>query len=144
MKKTISISLETKTVGLTVGLVLLVVTLLASIFSYMQAVESKKQAEQLALQAAKSISFMPEVKQAFNDKNPSKVIQPLAEQVREQIGAEAIIVENRKKPFIRLTKRKEQTVKPMPVPTIVRLCLEGTIRWKAWELRVYLLWGKLR
>lgn len=97
MKKTISISLETKTVGLTVGLVLLVVTLLASIFSYMQAVESKKQAEQLALQAAKSISFMPEVKQAFNDKNPSKVIQPLAEQVREQIGAEAIIVENRKK-----------------------------------------------
>ncbi|TYR79409.1 sensor histidine kinase [Priestia megaterium] len=95
MKKGINVSLQTKIVGLTVLLIVIVIVLLASIFSYMQSIESKRQAEQLALQAAKSISFMPEVKEAFEKDNPSHYIQPLAEQVREQIGAATIIVENR-------------------------------------------------
>lgn len=65
MKKWFQVSLQTKIVSLSVALIITVIVLLASIFSYMQFVESKRQAEQLALQAAKSISFMPEVKAAF-------------------------------------------------------------------------------
>ena len=65
MKKWFQVSLQTKIVGLSAALIITVIVLLASIFSYMQFVESKRQAEQLALQAAKSISFMPEVKTAF-------------------------------------------------------------------------------
>src|SRR6478736_4635924 len=95
MKKWFQVSLQTKIVGLSAALVITVIVLLASIFSYMQFVESKRQAEQLALQAAKSISFMPEVKAAFQKKQPSRYIQPLAEQVREQIGAASIVVQNR-------------------------------------------------
>lgn len=95
MKKWFQVSLQTKIVGLSAALIITVIVLLASIFSYMQFVESKRQAEQLALQAAKSISFMPEVKAAFQKKQPSRYIQPLAEQVREQIGAASIVVQNR-------------------------------------------------
>ncbi|MGB3569808.1 MAG: sensor histidine kinase, partial [Priestia megaterium] len=91
MKKWFQVSLQTKIVGLSAALIITVIVLLASIFSYMQFVESKRQAEQLALQAAKSISFMPEVKAAFQKKQPSRYIQPLAEQVREQIGAASIV-----------------------------------------------------
>ncbi len=68
MKKWFQVSLQTKIVGLSAALIITVIVLLASIFSYMQFVESKRQAEQLALQAAKSISFMPEVKAAFQKK----------------------------------------------------------------------------
>src|SRR6478736_1825695 len=95
MKKWFQVSLQTKIVGLSAALIITVIVLLASIFSYMQFVESKRQAEQLALQAAKSMSFMPEVKAAFQKKQPSRYIQPLAEQVREQIGAASIVVQNR-------------------------------------------------
>ena len=71
MKKWFQVSLQTKIVGLSAALIITVIVLLASIFSYMQFVESKRQAEQLALQAAKSISFMPEVKAAFQKKQPA-------------------------------------------------------------------------
>lgn len=77
MKKWFQVSLQTKIVGLSAALIITVIVLLASIFSYMQFVESKRQAEQLALQAAKSISFMPEVKAAFQKNSPVAIFSPL-------------------------------------------------------------------
>ena len=49
---------------------------------------------------------MPEVKAAFQKKQPSRYIQPLAEQVREQIGAASIVVQNREQIIYSHANRK--------------------------------------
>ncbi|WP_078410228.1 ATP-binding protein [Priestia abyssalis] len=97
MKKFFKVSLQTKILTLIIILILLVVFLLAAIFAYIQSVETKRQVEQLALQTAKSISFMPEIKEAFQTANPQGDIQPIIEQAREQAGAANVLVENREK-----------------------------------------------
>ncbi|MFL6555934.1 MAG: ATP-binding protein [Bacillus sp. (in: firmicutes)] len=48
-----------------------------------------------ALSVAQSISNMPEIQKAFSSKNPSAIIQPIAEKIRKQIGAEFIVIGNR-------------------------------------------------
>ncbi len=65
MKKSRKVSLQTKIVSLIIALILFVVLLLAGIFVYIQSVDTKRQVEQLALQTAKSLSFMPAIKEAF-------------------------------------------------------------------------------
>ncbi|HWO96529.1 MAG TPA: sensor histidine kinase [Bacillus sp. (in: firmicutes)] len=95
MKKFFKVSLQTKILTLIIILILLVIFLLASIFAYIQSVETKRQVEQLALQTAKSISFMPEIKEAFQTGNPKAAVQPIIEQAQEQAGAANVIVEDR-------------------------------------------------
>ncbi len=48
-----------------------------------------------ALSVAQSISNMPEIQKAFSSSDPSAIIQPLAEKIRKQIGAEFIVIGNR-------------------------------------------------
>lgn len=48
-----------------------------------------------ALSVAQSISNMPEIQKAFSSKNPSAIIQPIAEKIRKQVGAEFIVIGNR-------------------------------------------------
>jgi two-component system, CitB family, sensor kinase len=48
-----------------------------------------------ALSVAQSISNMPEIQKAFSHSNPSAVIQPLAEKIRKQVGAEFIVIGDR-------------------------------------------------
>lgn len=48
-----------------------------------------------ALSVAQSIANMPEVQEAFQAENPSAIIQPIAESIRKQVGAEFIVVGNR-------------------------------------------------
>ncbi|MED3382658.1 sensor histidine kinase [Bacillus tropicus] len=95
MKKSRKVSLQTKIVSLIISLILFVVLLLAGIFVYIQSVDTKRQVEQLALQTAKSLSFMPAIKDAFQNNEHKSTIQSIAEQVREQAGADTVIVENR-------------------------------------------------
>ncbi|PFK16551.1 ATP-binding protein [Bacillus cereus] len=95
MKKSRKVSLQTKIVSLIIALILFVVLLLAGIFVYIQSVDTKRQVEQLALQTAKSLSFMPAIKDAFQYNEHKSTIQSIAEQVREQAGADYVIVEDR-------------------------------------------------
>ncbi|HDR8258770.1 TPA: sensor histidine kinase [Bacillus cereus] len=95
MKKSRKVSLQTKIVSLIIALILFVVLLLAGIFVYIQSVDTKRQVEQLALQTAKSLSFMPAIKEAFQYNEHKSTIQSIAEQVREQAGADYVIVEDR-------------------------------------------------
>ncbi len=95
MNKSLKVSLQTKILSLIITLILFIVFLLTGIFVYIQSVDTKRQVEQLALQTAKSISFMPEIKEAFQTGNSKSYIQPIAEQVREQAGADNVIVEDR-------------------------------------------------
>ncbi|WP_409290790.1 ATP-binding protein [Peribacillus sp. SCS-37] len=48
-----------------------------------------------ALSVAETLSNMPSIQEAFFDKNPAAVIQPIAEKVREDVGAEFIVIGNR-------------------------------------------------
>ncbi|MGN4630357.1 ATP-binding protein [Bacillus cereus group sp. MYBK29-1] len=95
MKKSRKVSLQTKIVSLIITLILFVVLLLAGIFVYIQSVDTKRQVGQLALQTAKSLSFMPAIKEAFQNNEHKSTIQSIAEQVREQAGADTVIVEDR-------------------------------------------------
>ena len=94
-EKSRKVSLQTKIVSSIIALILFVVLLLAGIFVYIQSVDTKRQVEQLALQTAKSLSFMPAIKEAFQYNEHKSTIQSIAEQVREQAGADYVIVEDR-------------------------------------------------
>lgn len=48
-----------------------------------------------ALSVAQSIANMPEIQEAFQAENPASIIQPTAESIRKQVGAEFIVVGNR-------------------------------------------------
>ncbi len=56
------VSLQMKIAGLIAALLILVIGTLTVIFAFQQLKEGQKQAEQLAVQTAKTISYMPPVK----------------------------------------------------------------------------------
>jgi len=85
-------------------LALLIVTLLLSIiliFSfYIHSLITKSLTSQIgdrALSIAETVASIPEVKQAFSTKDPSEIIQPIAEKIRKQTGAEFVVVGNTEK-----------------------------------------------
>jgi CitB family two-component system sensor histidine kinase CitS len=88
------IPLKTKILGLICSLLLLVIMLLAGIFSFMLSIDTKQHMEQMALQAAKTISFMPEIRKAVESEITIAEIEPIAEQVREQVEAAEITLES--------------------------------------------------
>ncbi|MDQ1003371.1 two-component system CitB family sensor kinase [Neobacillus niacini] len=47
-----------------------------------------------ALSVAQSIASMPDIQEAFQAENPADVIQPIAESIRKQVGAEFIVIGN--------------------------------------------------
>ena len=51
--------------------------------------------KQLALQSAKTISLMPELRDAIEKKDIEAHFRPIAEQVKDQVDAANIIIENR-------------------------------------------------
>ncbi|KAB7705884.1 GHKL domain-containing protein [Bacillus aerolatus] len=95
MNKLKKIPLQTKILGLISTLILLIIILLASIFAYLQSVDTRNQVKQLALQSAKTISLMPELREAIEKKDLEAHFRPIAEQVKDQVNAANIIIENR-------------------------------------------------
>lgn len=95
MMKSRIIPLQTKILGLISTLILLIVILLASIFAYLQFVDARAQVEQLALLSAKTISLMPELRDAIERNEIEARFRPIAEQVKDQVQASNIIIENR-------------------------------------------------
>ncbi|GGA42752.1 ATP-binding protein [Psychrobacillus lasiicapitis] len=95
MHKLKNIPLQTKILGLISTLILLIIILLACIFAYLQSVDTRDHVKQLALQSAKSISLMPELRDAIEQKDIETQFRPIAEQVKDQVHAADIIIENR-------------------------------------------------
>lgn len=89
------LSLQTKILLLVLSLNLFLIFILTSYFSYMEGKQIKEDKGRLALELSKSISFMPTIIDAFESENPSRTIQPLAEKIRKETGAEFIVVGNR-------------------------------------------------
>ncbi|MDQ0158211.1 ATP-binding protein [Alkalibacillus salilacus] len=89
------VSLRTKILTSVISLLLIVTVFITGVYSYIEWNQTKDQMGQRALDVATSISLTPEVIEAFDDENPSETIQPIAESIREQVGAEFIVVGNK-------------------------------------------------
>jgi len=91
----IRVSLQTKLLGLIISLLIFVIVFLTGTFSYFESKQTEQHIGQLALQVATTISLMPDIRDAFELEDPSQVIQPIVEQIRQKVGAEFITVGNK-------------------------------------------------
>ncbi|GEN44489.1 ATP-binding protein [Alkalibacillus haloalkaliphilus] len=88
------VSLRTKILTSIISLLIIVTLLITAIYSYIEWTQTKDQMGQRALDVATSISLTPEVIEAYELDNPSEVIQPIAEDIRQTVGAEFVVVGN--------------------------------------------------
>lgn len=89
------IPLQFKILSLITGLIVVVIFLLVGISSYVLYIDSRNQVEQLVLQTAKTIALMPELQEAIAENELEETFRPIAEQVKDQIHASNIVIEDR-------------------------------------------------
>lgn len=87
--------LQNKLIVLIGALLLLIIVAFAWFFDHMHAESLKAQIGQRALAVAETVAQIPAVREAFDDPEPWRTIQPLVEHLRVQTGAEYIVVGNR-------------------------------------------------
>ncbi|EJL45459.1 sensor histidine kinase [Brevibacillus agri] len=88
-------SLQTRMILLiTVGIIL-IISSVGAVFSSIVASSIEEQIGKKALSVAKIVAHDPELRRAFQSSSPSALIQPIAENVRLQTGAEFVVVGNR-------------------------------------------------
>ena len=79
--------------------ILILIMLIGGIFelTFKNIIESnlKHEIGTKALSVAQTISNMPSIQNAFKESDPAEVIQPIAEKIRKQVGAEFIVIGNR-------------------------------------------------
>jgi two-component system CitB family sensor kinase len=89
------VRLQTKIILLMCILTFILVIAMSFTFQYMWSSTYKGQMGIRALNLAKTVASIPELKQAFDDREPWEIIQPLVEDIRKQTDAEFIVVGNR-------------------------------------------------
>ncbi|MEH7094155.1 sensor histidine kinase [Neobacillus vireti] len=73
---------------------LLLILLMSAFYSYMESKQIEENKGKLALEISKTVSFMPTIIEGIESSNPTKTIQPLAEKIRKETGAEFVVVGN--------------------------------------------------
>ncbi|MEW9700498.1 ATP-binding protein [Paenibacillus sp. SI8] len=87
--------LQTKLILIICSLLIFVIVSLGGTFYYIVTSTLEDQIGTRALKVAETIASMPEIRHAFLTPDPSAIIQPIAESIREKIDAEYIVVGNR-------------------------------------------------
>ncbi|HEY3365514.1 MAG TPA: sensor histidine kinase [Symbiobacteriaceae bacterium] len=87
--------LQPRIILATMALVTLIVGLTGGLFLWILRQTLLSQIGEGALDVAQAVARMPQIRLAMDDPDPSVVIQPLAESVREATGATFIVVGNR-------------------------------------------------
>ncbi|MEH6995930.1 sensor histidine kinase, partial [Neobacillus drentensis] len=64
-------------------------------YSYMESKQIEENKGRLALELSKTVSFIPTIIDAFQTSDPAKTIQPIAEKIRNETGAEFVVIGNR-------------------------------------------------
>lgn len=95
LKRLLHVSLQTKILGLVTFLILMVATVLTSAFAYIETKQIKEHTGSLALQTAKTISYMPTVKKGIQESSPQKDLRTLAIQMQGQVGADFVEIATR-------------------------------------------------
>jgi two-component system, CitB family, sensor histidine kinase CitS len=93
--KTKKITLQTKIFGLVLLLGLLLILLLTIFFGYRESKQIEENRGRMALEISKTVSFIPTIIAAFQTSDPSKTIQPIAEKIRKETGAEFVVIGNK-------------------------------------------------
>jgi len=97
----VQFTLQTKILGLIFFLILLVIGVLTGTFAFNETKEDVKQAEELALQTAQTLSFMPAVQETFRGQNNNQQkLQLVINKVIEQVDASRVLIEDREKNII--------------------------------------------
>ncbi|SDX05695.1 two-component system, CitB family, sensor kinase [Marininema mesophilum] len=87
--------LESKMVAWTSLLIFMVVLMIGTYVYSILVTTIENQVGKRALSVAQVVAEMPEIKEAFSQKQPWRIIQPIAEKIRKQTGAKYIVVGNR-------------------------------------------------
>lgn len=95
MKRLLNVSLQVKILGLIISLILLIVGLITTTFVVLESKEDIKKAESIALQTAKTLSYMPVVQKAITSDNQSEEIQSIANHIGREVNAAAILIEKK-------------------------------------------------
>ncbi|MYL58783.1 sensor histidine kinase, partial [Virgibacillus halodenitrificans] len=76
------ISLQTKILVLIISLILFVIIAVTAINGFLESKEVEEQMGERALQAARTISFMPSVRNALQGQQPEIIVQSIADEVK--------------------------------------------------------------
>jgi two-component system CitB family sensor kinase len=87
--------LKTKLILLMCSLTFTLIVVMSITFQYMWSSSYKNQLGSKALNLATTVAAIPEIKEAFDDPQPWKTIQPLIKIIHSQTDAEFIVVGNR-------------------------------------------------
>ncbi|KIQ93492.1 Sensor protein CitS [Anoxybacillus thermarum] len=87
--------LQTKLIIIICSLIIVVIVFLSLFFQHMLASTLKEQIGLRALNVAESVAAVQLVRDAFQQKEPHKQIQPFAETIRRKTGAEYVVVGNK-------------------------------------------------
>ncbi|NRS48774.1 sensor histidine kinase [Brevibacillus sp. HB2.2] len=90
----IHVSLQTRMIVLITVVIILIVSSVGAVFSSLVASSIEEQVGKKALSVAKIVASDPELRSAFTSDYPPALIQPIAENVRVQTGAEFVVVGN--------------------------------------------------
>ncbi|WP_284035861.1 sensor histidine kinase [Neobacillus sp. 114] len=93
--KTIKVSLQTKIFGLVLILSLILILLLTGFYSYMESKQIEENKGRLALEISRTVSYIPTIIDAFKSDDPSITIEPIAEKIRKETGAEFVVIGNK-------------------------------------------------
>lgn len=74
---------------------LLLILLLTVFYSVMESKQIEENRGRMALQISKTVSVIPTIISAFQTSDPSKTIQPIAEKIRKETGAEFVVIGNK-------------------------------------------------
>ncbi|MBM7552649.1 sensor histidine kinase [Thalassobacillus pellis] len=95
MEKLLRVSLQVKILGLVTFLLLLVLSLVTIMIVYMESKEDVRNSENIAVQTAITLSYMPAIQDAFISGNPTEEMNDLAGQIMEEVDAATIKILNR-------------------------------------------------
>lgn len=97
MKRLLHVSLQVKILGLIITLILLIISLITTTFVMMESKEDIYKAKSLALQTAKTLSYMPVIQRAASSGHITGEANSVVDQVREEINASGILIEKQNK-----------------------------------------------
>jgi two-component system, CitB family, sensor kinase len=94
MNKT-TLTLQTKIMIMSTIFSLIIILILGLYYYHNTSLILERKIGDNALSIAKTIAVMPEILEAFQIEDPAAVIQPIAERIRQEVGAEFIVIGNR-------------------------------------------------
>lgn len=88
------ITIRTKIIFLVSGIIAFVTILLSGSYAFMEMHDIESTLGDKALSTATYVAASPVVRDAFSADDPSEVLQPYAEEIRDQSGAEFVVIGN--------------------------------------------------